>query len=117
MSDSCFGSVIWSLWLWNVDNGTRHATDEHYASWSLSLHQVFCDRNCEEICTIHIDAPKLSDTINWVVDSLEVLGKPSGRDKVVNLAVLCNDICDSGIDRFWGGDISVMCSDLWDTVN
>lgn len=40
VSNTSLGSVVRSLGLRDVDNGTGHATDHDNASWGLSLHQV-----------------------------------------------------------------------------
>jgi hypothetical protein len=102
MSDCGLSSVVWGLWLWNIDNCAGHAANEDHASRRLSLHQMSRYRGCKQICTVHIDTPKLSDTVNWVVDSFEVLCKTCRRYKIVNLAVYFKDLRNGGIDGFWG---------------
>jgi hypothetical protein len=61
---------------------------------------VLRDANSDEICAVDIDAPELADSLDRVVDSLEVLSKAGGGDEVVDFAVLSNNFCDSRFDRF-----------------
>lgn len=117
MSHSCLCGIVRSLWLRNVNDGSRHATNEDYASICLALHQVLCNGDCEEICAINVDAPELADTIDWVIDGFEVLGESGGCDQVVNLAMLLDDLCDCGVDGLGGGDISVVSCDFGDSVD
>ena len=30
MSDSGLGGIVWSLWLWDIYDGTGHATNHHH---------------------------------------------------------------------------------------
>ena len=112
MSDSRLRRVVRCLWLWNVDNSTGHAANEDHSSRGLALHQVLSYRNCKQIRAIHVDAPKLSDTFDGIIDSFEVLGESCRSDQVVDLAVLLNNLGDDGFDGVLGRDIGVMCSDF-----
>jgi len=116
VTDSSLGSVVWSLWLWNVDDRTRHATNHDNGARSLSLQEVLCDTNGEEVCSVNVDTPQLLDTVVWVVDGVEVLGETSRGDQVVDLAVVANDILDTAVNGLRVGDIGVVSSDLWNPV-
>lgn len=98
MPHSSLSSIVRRLWLRHIDNSTRHASNKDHCSWRLTFHQVFCNTNGKEVCSIHVDAPELADTVDWVVDSWEVLGETGGCDEVVNLAMLRDDLCDASVD-------------------
>lgn len=100
VSDSSLSGVVGSLRLWDVDNGTAHGADHDNAAGCFALHQVLGNTNSEEPGAVDIDTPKLLHTVMWVVDSWEVLGEAGGSDKVVDLAVLCDDLvqrCGHGL--------------------
>jgi hypothetical protein len=99
MSDSCLGGVVWSLWLWDVDNRSGHATDHDDASWCLPLHKVLrhCDR--VQIGTVDVDSPKLLYAVMRVGDGIVVLGEASRCNEVVDLAVLLQNLGKGLVDR------------------
>ena len=75
VTDSGLGSVVGSLRLRNVDNGTTHTSDEDNATGSLALHEVTSDSSSEEVGAVDVDTPELSHTVNGVFDGVEVLGE------------------------------------------
>lgn len=87
------------LRLGHVDDGARHASDEDHASRALALHQVLGDGDSEEVCTVHVNAPKLAHTVDRVIDSIVVFGEPCAGDEVVDLSVLLNDLVDAALHR------------------
>lgn len=117
MSDSCLCCVVWCLRLGNVDNSARHAANKDHGSGCLSLHQVLSNCNCKEVCAIHVDAPKLADSLDRVVDSFEVLSESSGSDQVVDFAMVLDNLSDGGLDGLLGGNVGIVCSDLGDPEN
>lgn len=112
MSNSRLRSIVRCLRLWNVDNSSRHATNEDHASRRLSLHQVLRDGDSKQVCSIHVDTPQLSYSLNWVVDCLEVLCESCRCDQIVDLAMLRDDLGNGGFDGFLGRYIGVMGSDF-----
>lgn len=86
------------LWLRDVHDGTRHATNQHHATRGISVHQVLCNAGGKKIGAVNIDIPELSHTIDWVVDCLKVLGKASAGDQVIDLSMLLEDIVNTGLD-------------------
>lgn len=113
MSDSSLGRVVRSLRLWNIDNGTGHTANKHHASWSLTLYQVFCNGNCKQVCSIHVNTPEFSNSVDWVVDGFKILGETSRCHQVINFSVLGNDFGNSSINGFLRRDICVMSGNLW----
>ena len=69
----------------------------------------------KEVCTVYINGPEFTQTINGVIDSLEVFSKSSGGDKVVNLAVLLHNFSNTSVDGFRVRHVSVVSSDFRDT--
>jgi hypothetical protein len=116
VADSCLCSVVWCLWLWYINNGARHTSNEHNASWCISRHQVLCDSNCEKICAIDIDAPELADPVDRVIDGLEVLCESCRCDQVVNLAMLFDNLSNSCLNRFLRRYVGIMSGDSWNTT-
>ena len=114
MSNSCLCRVVRCLRLRDVDNSAGHAANEDHCSRCLPLHQMFGNCNCKQVCTIHVDAPKLADSLDRVVDGFEVLGETGRRNQVINLAVLLDDFGDDGFYGLLGGDVGIMCGDLGD---
>merc|ERR1712093_192751 len=112
MSNSRLRSIVRCLRLWNVDNSSRHATNEDHASRRLSLHQVLRDGDSKQVCSIHVDTPQFSYSLNWVVDCLEVLCESCRCDQVVDLAMLRDDLGNGGFDGFLGRYIGVMGCDF-----
>lgn len=100
--------------LGNVDDGTRHASNEDNASRALALHQVTSDRGSKEVGAVNVDGPKLANAVNGIFDGLKVLGETSRGDKVVDLAVGLDDFCDTGLDGVLIANIGVVSGDLGD---
>jgi len=75
MAHSGLGSVVGSLGLRNVDNGTTHTADEDDTTRSLALHEVTSNSSSEEVGAVDVDTPELSYTVNGVLDGVEVLGE------------------------------------------
>lgn len=73
------------------------------------------DRNRKQVCAVYIDAPKLADSLNGVVDCCEVLGEAGGCDEVVDLTVLGDDLGDGCFDGFLGGYVGVVCCYFWNS--
>ena len=111
MPDSCFGGVVGSLRLWDVDNGTAHGADHDNAAVGLALHQVLCDTNSEQPRAVDVNTPQLLHTVVWVVNSWVVLGEPGGGDEVVDLAVLRDDLVEGRSHGLGLGDIGVVSGD------
>lgn len=116
MSDCRFGRIIRRLWLWDIDDSSRHATDKDHASWGLPLHQVLRNRDRKQVCPIHVHAPEFPHTFDRIVDCLEVFGEAGGCDEIVDFAVLLDNLGDGCFDRFLGGDVGVVCCDFGDSV-
>lgn len=109
MSHSGFGSIIWSLWLRDVDNSSGHTADEdHGASTALSLHQVLRYTRGKEVCSVDVDTPKFLHSFVWVGNGIVVLGEPGGCDEVVDLPVDTDYVFERGFDGCWVGDITVV---------
>lgn len=87
------------LRLRHVDDGTAHAADEDHAALCLALHEVAGDGGGEEIGAVDVDAEQLAHAVDGVVCGVVVLGEARGRDQVVDLAVLREDVGDAGADR------------------
>lgn len=83
----------------DVDNGTRHAADEYYATGSLAIHEVTSHTSSEEVGAVDVDAPELSHTIDGVFDGVEVLGEAGRGNEVVDLSVLVDDIREDALNR------------------
>lgn len=94
MPDCSLSRVVWGLWLGHVNNGTRHATNQHKASWSFALHKMFGHSYCEKIGTVDDNAPELLHTVVGVGDRVEVLRESGGGNEVVNLSMLFDDLAD-----------------------
>lgn len=109
MANRCFGSVVRSLRLWNIDNASRHTSNEHHTSRRLSPDQMFCDCNGEKICTVDIYPPELLHPIWRITDSIKVLCKSSGCYESVNFAMLMQDFGNCDINRLVVGHICIMC--------
>lgn len=75
MTNSGLGSVVGSLGLGYVDDGTTHTADEDDATRSLALHKVTSDSSSEEVGAIDVDTPELPHTVDGVLDGVKVLGK------------------------------------------
>lgn len=75
VTDSGLGSVVGSLRLRNVDDGTAHTSDENDATRSLALHKVTSDSSSEQVGAVDVDTPELSHTVNGILDGVEVLGE------------------------------------------
>lgn len=62
-------------------------------------HQMPSNSRRKQISPVDIDAPELPHSINRVRNSLEVLCEPGRGHEVVYLAVLTEDLGDTGLDR------------------
>lgn len=70
------------------------------------------NRRGKQVCAIDVDAPQLAHAVDGVVDSLKVLCEAGRGDEVVNLAMLLNDLGNTGIDGRGIRDIGIVSSDL-----
>lgn len=116
VSYSSLGGIVRSLRLGNIDNSTGHTTDHDNAARSLALHQMFRNASCKEVCSIHVDAPELLDTVVRVGDGVKIFGETSGSDQVVNLAVLLDDIGEDIVHRIGVGHVGVVSGDPGESV-
>jgi hypothetical protein len=114
--DSSFGGVVGGLRLRDVDDGTAHGADHDNAAIGLALHQVLRDADSEQPGTVNVDSPQLLHTVVRIVDGWVVLGEAGGCDKVVDLAVLRNDLVESCGHRLRLGDVGVVCGDARDVL-
>lgn len=87
------------LGLRHVDDGAAHASDEDHAALCLALHKVAGDGGGEEVGAVDVHGEQLPHALDGVVCGVVVLGEARGRDQVVDLAVLLEDVCDAGADR------------------
>lgn len=89
---SCRSNHHLRLRLWYIDNATTHTTDEDHAARRLALHEVSRNLSCEQVCAVDVHAPKLAQTVDRVVNGLEVLGEAGACHQVVDLAMLLDDL-------------------------
>lgn len=116
MANCCFGCVVRSLWLWNVDDGAGHAAyEDHAAACSLSCHQVFRNAGCKKVGSVDIDTPKLLHAFVRITDSVEVLGESGRGDEVVDLAVSADDVGEGRFNSCWVGNVTVVSCYVWNT--
>lgn len=87
------------LGLRHVDDGAAHAADEDHATLCLALHEVAGDGGGEEVGAVDVDGEELAHAVDGVVGGVVVLGEARGRDQVVDLAVLREDLGDARVDR------------------
>ena len=66
----------------------------------------------EEVSAVNIDAPELLHAIWWVCDGIKILGEAGRCDKVVNLAVVFDDIGNNLLDRDMVGHVTVVGRDF-----
>lgn len=99
MANSGLGSVVGSLRLGNVDDGTAHTSNEDDTTRSLALHEVTSNTSGEEIGAVNIDTPELSHTVDRILDGVEVLSEAGRCDQVVDLAVLADYIGEDALNR------------------
>lgn len=104
------------LRLGHVDNRARHAANHDHAAAALALHEVTGDRGSKEKGTVHVDGPQLAHAVDGIVDGLEILGKASRGDEVVNLAVSLDDLGNTGFDGCRVADVGVVSGDFGDAV-
>lgn len=110
------GSVVGCLGLRNVDNGAGHTANHDNAARSLAFHQVLRDTRGEQVGTVHVDAPKLLDSVVGIADGVEVLSESGRGDQVVDLAVLLHDVAQHLGHRVGVRHIGVVCSHLGESV-
>lgn len=110
------GSVVRGLRLRHVDDRTTHAADEDDRAGRLPLHEMARHARREEVGAVDIDAPQLLHAVVGVLDGVVVLGEAGGGDKVVDLAVVLDDLVDGGVYRVGGGDVGVVRGDLGDLL-
>lgn len=96
----------------NIDNGATHTANKDHAALGLALHQMTGDRGSKQVGAIHIDRKQLAHALNGVVGGLEVLTEAGAGHKVVNLAVLREDLGDAVVDAVGVGDIGKVSSDF-----
>lgn len=75
-----------------------------------------CDFAGEEVCPVHINAPKLPQAIWWVCDCVEILGEPSRSDQVVYFAVVFDDFRNGGFDGLIVRNVAVVGCNLGNTA-
>lgn len=104
------------LGLGNVDDGTAHAADEDHAALGVALHEVAGNGRGEEVGAVDVDGEQLAHTLDGVVGGVVVLGEAGGRDQVVDLAVLRDDVGDAGADRVRIRHVGVVGRHFWGPV-
>lgn len=77
---------------------------------------MFRNASCEEVCSIHVDAPELLDTVVRVGDGVKVFGETGRSDQVVNLAVLLDDLGEDGVYRVGVGHVGIVSSDFGQSI-
>lgn len=70
----------------------------------------------EEVSAVNIDTPEFLHAIWWVCDGIEVLGEAGGCNKVVNFAVVFDNIGNDLLDRDVVGHVTVVGRDLGDAA-
>lgn len=116
LPDSCLGRVIRSLGLRHIDNSTGHASNHDNATAGLALDQVPGNPSREVIGTVDVDGPAFLHPLGGVVDGVEVLRETGGGDKVVDMAVLGNDLVDGCVDGVGATNVGVVSGDLRGSV-
>ena len=112
MPDSRFGRVVGRLWLRHVDNGARHGTDHDHGAFGLALHEMSSHLAGEVVSAVNIDTPKLLHAVGWVCYGVEVLGEAGRCDKVINLAVVSDNVGHDLLDRHVVGHVTVVGGDF-----
>lgn len=100
------------LGLGHIHNGAAHAADEDHAALGLALHEVASDSGGKQPGAIDVDGIKLAHTVDGILGGIEVLGEAGRGYEVVNLAMLSNDVGNTGVDALLVGYIGVVSSDL-----
>lgn len=100
------------LGLGHVDDGAAHAADEDHAALCLALHEVAGDGGGEEVGAVDVDGEQLAHALDGVVGGVVVLGEARGRNQVVDLAVLREDVGHAGADRVRVRHVGVVGGDL-----
>jgi len=116
MPHSRFGGIVRCLTLWQIDNSTRHATNEHHASWCLAGNQMLGDCYSKEIGAEDIDIEETAHVVNGIFQSGNVLSKACGGNKVVDFAVCFENFVDGDVYPFFVWDVWVMCCYFGDTA-
>ena len=106
MSHSSLCRVVWCLRLRNVDNGTRHASNHDHGPLGLSIHQVLGGLTCPEVCPIDIHTPELAHPIGRVCNGIKVLGEASRGDKMVDFAMIAENLLEARFYRLRIGYIT-----------
>jgi hypothetical protein len=112
MADSSLGRVVRRLGLRNVHNRARHAAYHNDASGCLPLHEVLCNSNCVQICSINVDPPELLHAIMRIRNGIIILGEASRSDQVVDFAMGLQDFLQGLVDGCWARNVAKMCSDF-----
>ena len=112
MPDSGFGSIVGRLWLRHVDNGAGHGADHDHGAFDLALHEMPGYFAGEKVCAVNIDTPELLHAIWWVCDGIEIFGEAGRCDKVVDFAVVFDNVGDDVFDRHVVGHVAVVSRDF-----
>lgn len=96
--------------LWDVHDGTRHASDEDHRSLAIAVDEVAGDGSSEEVSAVDVHSEQLAHALNRVCDGLKVLGEAGGSDEVVDAAVLVDDLGDASVDRLLVGHVGLVGS-------
>ena len=78
----------------------------------VDSHQVPCHARSKQIGAVDVDAPQLPHSVDRVGDGLKVLREARGRHKIVDLAVLSNDLGDASQYAGLVGDVGVVGCDF-----
>ena len=70
------------------------------------------ERARPEVGAIHVDAPEFVQTVWRIGDGVEVFSETSRSDKVVDFAVVCEDLVKARMDGFWVGDVGEVRCDF-----
>lgn len=116
MTNGRLSCVVRCLRLRHIDHSTRHRPNHDHAACGFTLDQVSSDSGSEEVCPIHVDSPKLLDTIERVGNGIEILGKASRGDQVVNLAMITYNFFNGRVDGVRIGDVGVVGGNLGSAV-
>jgi len=84
--DSGFRDVVDDLRLWNVDDGSTHASDEDDTAWSLLPNHMPSRLPRAEEGTIKVDSIQLSHLFRWVVQSWVIVHYSRRVDHDVDMA-------------------------------
>lgn len=116
MPNSCFGRVVWCLRLGHIDNGAGHGANHDHATLCFSVHQMTGNAGCEQIGAVNIDAPQFLHPVVGIGDCVEVLGKTGRSDKVVDFAMVLDNLLNSSIYGIGIGYIGIVGGNSGDPV-